>query len=147
MKIVVATDGSSVAKQALCAAFDLAREFRTPPEIHVVAVVDYFTPPAGLAKAVADAPDLLADEAQRALGGAREHAASYGVEIETHVLRGHVSVQVLEYARSIGAALIAVGTHGRRGLARVLLGSTCENLVRQSEIPLLTVREHGAADG
>ena len=140
MKIVVATDGSHIAKHALLAVLDLARDCGVAPEIHVVAVVDYLMPPAGLAKAPPDAPDLLAEEAQTALHAALEIAAARGIRLETHLLRGHVSVQVLEYAREIGAHLIAAGTHGRRGLARALIGSTCERLVRQAEIPVLTVR-------
>ncbi|MDE2483281.1 MAG: universal stress protein [bacterium] len=140
MKFVVAIDGSRVAKHALAAALDLAAEMRTPAELHAVAVADYAMPPAGLAKAPADAPDLLGDEARVALDVACEIAAARGFTIEAHLLRGHVSVQILEFARSIGANLIAAGTHGRKGLARALVGSTCERLVRQAEIPVLTVR-------
>ena len=143
MKIVVATDGSSVAKRGLLEALDFGTHLREAPEIHVVAVVDHIMPPAGLGKAPAGAPDLLASEAETALAAAEEIAAGKGVAVTTHLLKGHVGPQILGFADSIQADLIVVGTHGRRGLARAVLGSACEEIVRESRVPVLTV--HAAA--
>lgn len=138
--IVAATDGSSMAVHAVRAALDLAAALPRRPAVHVVSVVDYADVPAGLGKAPPGAPDLLADEAQQALDAARKEAAERSVEIETEVLRGHVVSAVLAFARSVDASLIVVGTHGRKGVERAILGSSCEGIVRSSEIPVLTVR-------
>ncbi len=143
MKILVATDGSFMARNALLAAFDLATKFCEPVEIHVVSVVDYMTAPAGLGKAPVTAPDLLSTEAESALVLARQIAAERGVAIETRILRGHVVHEVLAYAEREHVNLIVVGTHGRKGFMRSMLGSACEAIVRDSAIPVLTV--HAAA--
>lgn len=140
MKIVVAVDGSPIAKRGLLEALALSKQLRDSAEVHVVAVVDYIVPPGGLGKAPASAPDLLASEAETALAAAEEIAAAKGVPIQTHLLRGHVSAQILAYAAKIGAGLIVLGTHGRKGLARAVLGSACEQVVRESHVPVLTVR-------
>lgn len=138
--IVAATDGSAMAAHAVHAALDLAASLPERPAVHVVSVVDYADVPAGLGKAPPGAPDLLAEEAQRALEAAREAAAERGVAIDTEMLRGHVVAAVLAFARSVDASLIVVGTHGRQGVERAILGSACEEIVRSSEIPVLTVR-------
>lgn len=139
MKIVVAVDGSPIAKRGFLEALTLSRELREAPEIHVVAVVDHIVPPAGLGKSPEGAPDLLASEAETALAAAEEIAAHRDVRVETHLLRGHVSAEILAFAASIDADLIVMGTHGRSGLARAVLGSACESILRRSAIPVLTV--------
>jgi nucleotide-binding universal stress UspA family protein len=48
--------------------------------------------------------------------------------------------EILTVARELGASMIAMGTHGRRGLAHAVLGSIAERVVRRSPIPVLTVR-------
>ena len=140
MKIVVAFDGSHTAKRALLAVIELARVCAETPEIHAAAVIDHALPPGGLAKAPPDAPDLLEGEAVTALHAAIEIAAAHGVTLVTHMLRGHVSTQIFALAKELDAAIIAAGTHGRKGLARAFMGSTCERLVRDAEVPVLTVR-------
>ncbi len=138
--IVVAFDGSRTAKRALLAVIDLARACASTSNIHVAAVVDHAMPPGGLAKAPPDAPDLLEREAATALHAATEIGAAHGVNLSTHMLRGHVSTQIFALAKELDATLIAAGTHGRKGLARAFMGSTCERLVRDATIPVLTVR-------
>lgn len=143
MKIVVATDGSFVAQQALVTALDIVSKFCEPVEVDVIAVVDYVTAPAGLGKAPVLAPDLLATEAETALALARQLAVERGIAVRTQVLHGHVAREVLAYAEREGAGMIVVGTHGRKGIVHAMLGSACEQIVRDSTIPVLTV--HTAA--
>jgi nucleotide-binding universal stress UspA family protein len=142
MNIVVAVDGSHVASHALSKALDIAIELAAAPTLHLVSVVDYVDAPAGLSKAPQSAPDLLAAEAETALAAANEFVEARGYRATSHILRGHVVHEVLQFARDHGARLIAVGTHGRSGVKRAILGSTCEGLIRSSEIPILAV--HGA---
>jgi nucleotide-binding universal stress UspA family protein len=140
-KILVATDGSHVANEAVRFAVDLVRSLSDPVEVHVVAVVDYADLPPALSKAPATAPDLLADEAAEALEEAYLICAEAGVAMVAQSLRGHVTTAILKYAHENGIDLIVVGTHGRRGMARAFMGSTCEGLVRSSDIPVVSVRE------
>jgi nucleotide-binding universal stress UspA family protein len=139
VNIVVAIDGSLGARHALSAVLNLADELREPPAIHAVAVADYVTLPAGLDKAPSGAPDLLSSEAETALAVATELARARHRTLECHVLHGPAVREVLAYAEKIGAAMVAVGTHGRKGIRRALLGSTCEALLRESTIPVLAV--------
>ncbi|SFX73317.1 universal stress protein [Marinospirillum alkaliphilum] len=68
-------------------------------------------------------------------------AAEAGYEVTTDVVIGSGFQEILKQAEIIGADLIVMGTHGRTGLEKVLVGSTAERVVRQSIIPVLTIRE------
>ena len=144
--LVAASDGSAESRAALHVAFDLARAIGSSADVHVVSVVDYISLPAGLTDAPLGAPDLLASDAETELRVASQIAAESGLQITTQLLRGPVADEVLKYARAIDAALIVVGTHGRSGIARALMGSTCESLVRGSDIPVVTVRASAHLD-
>ena len=62
----------------------------------------------------------------------------------TAVVRaGDAWQEIIAVATEIGADLIVMGTHGRRGVARVFLGSVAEKVVRRSPVPVLTIRTHG----
>jgi len=140
MNIVTAIDGSHQSLHALSEAIRLAGEFSLRPALHAVCVVDYIEAPSGLTKSPQSAPDILAEEAETALAVARELGDERGYRIETQTLRGHVVAEVLKFAREHKAGLIVVGTHGRKGAQRAILGSTCEAIIRTSEIPVLAVR-------
>jgi nucleotide-binding universal stress UspA family protein len=60
------------------------------------------------------------------------------VRYETLVTRGDPAEQVLNAARSLEADLIVMGTHGRKGLSHLVLGSVAERVVRESPVPVLT---------
>jgi nucleotide-binding universal stress UspA family protein len=140
MIVLVAIDGSHAALYALDAVFALAKELAREPDIHCVSVIDYIDVPGSLGEAPSSAPDLLANEAETALAVATEHAARSEKRVRSHIQRGPVVDEILTLAKHIGADVIAVGTHGRTGVQRVVLGSTCEAILRRSEIPVLAVR-------
>jgi len=144
--LVVAFDGSAEARSALHAALAFADALGAGTAVHAASVVDYVSLPGGLTKAPAGAPDLLAMDAETELRVADEIAAAAGRRITTRVLRGPTVSEILKYAHAVGATMILAGTHGRKGVARAVLGSTCESLVRQSEIPVLTVRAAAPKD-
>ncbi len=126
---------------ALNTVLSFANELKNEPEIHCVSALGYVRLPAGLTNAPAMAPDLLASAAETALAVATESAASAGKTIQCHVLRGEVVESILELSRVLKAQLIVVGTHGRKGLQRAVFGSTCEGIIRGSNIPVLAVRK------
>lgn len=83
-------------------------------------------------------------EAFALLRGAADAAQrDYGVALDTKVLDGDIVPALLEHARRIGADSVVIGSHGRGGIERALLGSVAEGLVRQSPVPVLVV--HRAA--
>ena len=70
--------------------------------------------------------------------------AEDGCETTTVVREGDPAGVITEYAKENGVDLITMGTHGRRGIERRLIGSVTENVVRTSNVPVLTVRLDGA---
>ena len=140
-RIVVGTDGSEIAQRALSVALDLASSLKTTPEIIVVSAVNYIQVGGGLTQAPDGAPDLLGEEADGALASAMELAAKRGFEIHTQRIEGEPASVLLHAANGINADLIVVGTHGRQGIMRAMLGSVCTRLLKESDIPVLTVRD------
>jgi nucleotide-binding universal stress UspA family protein len=119
--VLFATDFSLASSQAGQMARDMARTCGAA--LHVIHVV----PP------VADAADAPAK-----LEGVKAKLAN-GVHIETELRTGRVARHIVDYAREHDIGLIVVGTHGRTGVSRVLLGSVAEAVVRLAPCPVLTV--------
>jgi len=67
-------------------------------------------------------------------------AGMQDIAVETHLLEGGPAVAIVDFARQAGADLIVIGSHGRTGLARLVLGSVAEQVVRQATCPVLTVK-------
>ena len=63
------------------------------------------------------------------------------VECEHHLLFGHPADAIVEFAKAHQIDLIVMGTHGRTGVARLLMGSVAESVVRRAECPVLTLRQ------
>jgi nucleotide-binding universal stress UspA family protein len=141
MIVLVAIDGSHTAMHALDTVLTFANELKNEPEIHCVSALGYVRLPGGLTNAPATAPDLLASEAETALAVATERAAGAGRAIQSHVVSGDEVESILQLAHEIKAQLIVTGTHGRKGLQRAVLGSTCEGIIRSSDIPVLAIRK------
>lgn len=141
-KILFPTDFSASAEQAAGHAQYLARRFGA--ELHIIhAVVLHGDDPANPVYEFPDPDELyrLAEEAaERRLGAL---AADAG---EVPVYRAHrrgvaPATVILEYAADVGIDLIVMGTHGRRGLGRLVLGSVAEEVVRLASCPVMTLRE------
>jgi nucleotide-binding universal stress UspA family protein len=75
-------------------------------------------------------------------------AASNGARARLRVAHGEVVQAILEVTADVGAGLIVLGTHARRGISRLALGSVAESVLRESPVPVLTVRSgHGPVHG
>lgn len=139
-RILVPTDGSEEVESAVEMALELARTHDAT--LHVLFIVD---PPRSISGAgegftgLDNLLDELEAEGQRATERVAERGDDSGVEVETAVRRGNPHDDVLAYADEHDVDLIVMGTHGRTGVKRALLGSVTENVVRHSEIPVLTV--------
>lgn len=139
--ILVPTDGSDVATAAADHAIDLAAA--TDASLHVVHVVHVPTP-----KGAVDSGTVLAaleEAGQRAVDEVIDRAEEADLRsIEASVLSGTPARAILDYADDRPVDLVVMGTHGRTGLDRYLLGSVTEKVVRTAEIPVLTVSEESA---
>ncbi len=95
---------------------------------------------AGIAVDTTPIINSLREEGNSLLYRAAATAKRFGVEADRRPLEGDPPTALLTLARDAGCRLIVIGTHGRRGLGRLFLGSTAEAVLRGSTIPVLTVR-------
>lgn len=135
-RILLPTDGSEASDRAVEQAVGLARE--TGAELHVLYVVED----------IPQAPELMDDEVEaqlreigeEAIDAIRASADAAGVEVVAALREGVPHETILEYADDADVDVVVMGTHGRSGLDRYLLGSVTERIVRTAEVPVLTVR-------
>ena len=144
-RILVPVDGSPTSDKALGTALQLAREVGAS-----VRVVHAFDDLAFLTGYEFDGSVLRAarSEADKTLTNAQGMAAAAAVTADTKLLetRGRrLGDAVADEARTWQADLVVVGTHGRRGLGRALLGSGAEQVIRMAPVPVLAVRDSDAA--
>jgi nucleotide-binding universal stress UspA family protein len=142
--ILAATDFSKPAERASDLARDLSRRFEA--QLHMVHVTVILEDPHLEEKHRHRLEELVAtgdDARRRDLENGSERQS--GLDITPHMVRGLAPAEVIvETASNLGCELIVMGTHGRRGLPHLLLGSVAERVVRTSIVPVLTVR--GDAD-
>ena len=141
--IVVGLDESPHGELALLEG--LRRAATRGSVLHVVSVLDGYDPMKKLEYASARI-NLDADKKQlseRVAELVARHEASGGgsVEVHRHVLVGPAAHELAWAARSVRADLLIVGTHGRKGMGRMVLGSVAEELLRQAPCSVLVVRD------
>ena len=79
--------------------------------------------------------------AEREIGRLVATLRQHGVEATSVVRGGAPATEILATTREVGADLVVLGTHGRRGLSRLMLGSVAEQVVRRSSVPVITLHE------
>jgi nucleotide-binding universal stress UspA family protein len=138
-RIICPTDFSPTAAHAVDYAAEMARTFGAELTLlHVVPEMNYPLRSFGMASAFPHLHEELHKRADDELQKAK--TAIPNAKVDTLLRDGEAHVQVLECAKSTGADLIVMGTHGHTGIKHALLGSTAEKVVRLSECPVLTVR-------
>jgi nucleotide-binding universal stress UspA family protein len=134
--ILVPTDFEAGSSKALDLAKDLSRQLSCEVVLVHVYQLPVYTYP-GLE------PTLLptfSAEVTAAAKRALEHLGREAGSLRSVLREGDPATEILAAATEEGARMIVMGTHGRRGLAHLLLGSVAEKVVRKSTIPVLTVR-------
>ncbi len=124
--ILLATDGSSFSEAAAGAAGHLARQAGLP--VTVVSVV------------TSSHDEASRQEAKQVVSAKVERLKNMGVAAEGKVMEGRPDEAIIKFAEDIGADLIVVGSHGRAGLASVLLGSVAKRVIGQATCPVLVVK-------
>jgi nucleotide-binding universal stress UspA family protein len=136
--ILVPTDGSDASMEAVDEAVELAG--RLGGTVHVLSVVEQ-AQYAPMNTPSPDFVDSLEANAREALDRAVDRAEAAGAEgVEGTVEAGTAHEAIVSYVDEADVDLVVMGTHGRTGLDRVLLGSVTEKVVRLSPVPVLTVR-------
>src|SRR5271165_4276615 len=139
--VLIATDFSSCSNLALSFGLELAHGYQA--NAYVVSVLpreQYMIAGAEAYVAAKDAArrDLL--ELKRELR--KKHSYIEGEDYHLFLLEGEVAESILDFARQKEIDVIVVGTHGRGGLGRALMGSVAEQVFRQSPVPVLTLGPH-----
>ena len=92
------------------------------------------------------APSSIENFVGEILSGAEQTMENFlqehftGIEVTGHVLTGYAAEEILKYAQENSMDLIIMGTHGRKGIDRILFGSVAERVVKSAHVPVLTVR-------
>lgn len=141
-KICCAVDFSDPSRFAMEEAADLAK--RCCAELTLVHVYEPPPPVSMDALAAGESTlfwEALAVDLERSLAAWRAEAARRaGVPVASVLLVGRAAPEILAWAREHGTDLLVVGTHGRLGLKRLVLGSVAEHVVRQAPCPVFVIR-------
>lgn len=134
VQVVVAYDFSPSAEEALMRAVDVAA--RAPQHVlHIVCALDHGRHPTH-----EDADRVHRDVHERACAAFAGRETASEVQFYIHARIGPAAVQILDVAREVGADLIFVGSHGKTGVERLLLGSVSERVVREALCPVMVAR-------
>ncbi len=146
-KVCCAVDFADPSRVAMGQAAELARRFEA--ELTLVHVLS--SPPSAARNVVVSSRGLAAVEAEKAqemLAGWRADAERRaGRPVRSRVLWGDPAAEIMRHAREERCDLLVIGTHGRSGVARLILGSVAERVARQSPCPVLVVHDHGVLEG
>ena len=142
-KILVPLDGSPASQSGLTEALLLAKQNKS--SVRLLHVVGLFigTPALAGVGYVEDIPKALQRSGEKILKNAEALARRHRIAVETAMLDtlgGRPADVIVAQAKKWRADLIVIGTHGRRGLSRLALGSEAETVVRASPVPVLVVR-------
>jgi len=144
-KLLVPLDGSPTSRLALAEAAMVAKLCGARIELlHVVNELDHISGREPPAVYIREIRPMFLKAGRELLDAARAELAAEGIEVETLLQESkgaRVSELIVDRAVQGGADLIVLGTHGRRGVNRVLIGSDAEQVSRTSPVPVMLVRQ------
>lgn len=141
-RILVPTDGSQPAAAAIDEAIDLARVHDA--ELHALYVVEpiplgrYSTGPGPASSEWDDVVEEQRTEGEDAVAEVTDRAGEDVTVVES-IEHGKPAAEILAYVDDADVDAIVMGTHGRSGVDRLVVGSVTEKVVRKSDVPVLTV--------
>lgn len=141
--ILVPTDGSELSSAAVAQALQLAKALGAKVSVMTVAEPLHILPitPDKAINVRADYEEQVRQEGLRILGSAGDAASTTGVAAETvQVTAGDAWQAIIDTARDRGCDLIAMASHGRRGVSAFLMGSVTTKVLSHSTIPVLVYR-------
>ncbi|MES1171714.1 MAG: universal stress protein [Bacteroidota bacterium] len=146
-RVLVPTDFSETADRALTLAIRFAKLVRAAIDLVHVYPLPVYAPATDVPGAfpLPPTPEILAD-VEHGLARAAARVRDAGVECQVASMEGRASDEIVAHATKIGADLIVMGSHGRSGLRRALLGSVAEQVLHKVKCPVLVVPAAGAPD-
>lgn len=142
-KILVPIDGSDTAALGLEEGMKLAKD--QAAKMRLIHVVNELMVVASYEGTIysGELVQALRDSGQKILEAAMQKATAAGISVEGELLEAHggqAGTAIIKDAEHCQADIIVLGTHGRRGLSRLVMGSDAEQVVRQAKVPVLLVR-------
>lgn len=141
--ILVPVDGSETSMLALEKAAGLAKAFDSSvTAVYVLDPYPFTGVGADFAYGQAQYLSAATSEANRALEAVQTYMTQAGVQVNTVIGEGHaVHEGIVRVGANVGADLIIIGSHGRRGLEKLVLGSVANRVLQASLVPVLVVRK------
>ncbi|MFW6041003.1 MAG: universal stress protein [Thermoplasmatota archaeon] len=136
-KILIPTDGSEANDVAVENGLSLARLLGAKATIFFVVDTSTFKgiPPDEMITDVTSRMETIGD---KVLGEIMDRAEEMGVDAEKSIVMGHPAEEIIEESKNHD--LVVIGTHGRSGLSKLLLGSTAEKVLRHSKCPVMLIK-------
>lgn len=139
-EVLIPTDGSEGATAAVDHGLAIARQFDATAHVLSVVPVGRYAAGYDAGPGIPDVVEALTESSRRAVEAVAERAEQMGVEYRTHVAEGTPYSSIRNYVDDLDVDIVTMGTHGRRGIRRYLLGSVTERTVRTSDVPVVAVR-------
>jgi nucleotide-binding universal stress UspA family protein len=142
-RILVPVDGSAPSRAGLDRAIALAKSNRA--RLRLLHVVDENAVMRGMEPAmnVGELLDILMEDGRKVLAAAADLARKRGIKADTvlnELHLGRVADRIVGESAKWRADLIVMGTHGRRGIGRLVMGSDAESVLREARVPVLMVK-------
>ncbi len=135
--ILITTDGSDLAQRGVDYGVSLAKALHS--KVTVITISEPY--PLQSAATIGSWTDAQRKHSEAAFARAKEAASQAGIEMETlHETSALPAQAIVDAATGMGADLIVMASHGRRGVSRILLGSQTAEVVHHSKVPVLIVR-------
>ncbi len=140
--IVIATDGSENTQRAISQGIEVAKlSGATLYALHVVDIPSLISEDWTIDKNLFY--EMMRNEGDKILSKTKKIGEDSGVEIKGVLLEGHPSNEIINFAEKNQMDLIVMGTLGKTGFDKFLLGSVAEKVVRGSKVPVMVVRGNG----
>ncbi len=137
--IVIATDGSENTQKAVSYGIKIAKlSGATVYALHVIDTSSFLSQNWTAGRETMY--EVLKKDGQKAISKVKECGETSGVEVREVLLEGYPSSKIIDFAENNDIELIVMGTLGKTGLDRFLMGSVAEKVVRNSKVPVLVVR-------
>jgi nucleotide-binding universal stress UspA family protein len=136
--IVIATDGSENTQKAISYGIKLAK--LSGATVHALHVVDTSSVTQSWTAGKEIMNEVLKEDGLKAISKVKKCGEALDIEVNEVLLEGHPSSEIIKFAENNGIDLIVMGTLGKTGIDRFLMGSVAEKVVRQSKVPVLVVR-------
>lgn len=142
--LLVATDFSACSKEAIGYAIDLSKKTKGRMTLLHIFESPFLYPAETSLGSYPEVYQWLQDFKQeeiKNLDALSDEIRKEGLPVETIFKEGSPSIEIIRTAKEVGADLIVMGTHGRKGLSHVVMGSVAERVAREAPCPVFIVRE------